>query len=85
MDGRGLDLLVMPGLAFDAQCNRLGHGKGYYDNFYARLEAWCTSNGETFPTTIALALSAQIISHVPTQEHDRRPDCVVTAYQEYRH
>lgn len=35
--GSGLDLVVMPGLAFDEQLRRLGHGKGYYDHFINRL------------------------------------------------
>jgi 5-formyltetrahydrofolate cyclo-ligase len=29
----GLDLVVMPGMAFDTELRRLGHGKGYYDYF----------------------------------------------------
>lgn len=32
-----LDLVVMPGLAFDKRLRRLGHGKGYYDVFLQKL------------------------------------------------
>lgn len=34
----GLDVVVMPGMAFDRRLARLGHGKGYYDFFLARYK-----------------------------------------------
>ena len=30
---------LVPGLAFDSSCRRLGRGKGYYDRLFARLQA----------------------------------------------
>ncbi len=34
----GLDLIVMPGMAFDEDLNRLGHGRGFYDFFLKRYQ-----------------------------------------------
>ena len=40
-DDSPLDLLLMPGLAFDAAGNRLGRGGGFYDAFIERYESRC--------------------------------------------
>jgi 5-formyltetrahydrofolate cyclo-ligase len=42
----GLDVILMPCMAFDKDLNRLGHGKGYYDNFITRYCLGKTLDGQ---------------------------------------
>lgn len=55
------DLIIVPGLAFDLQNNRLGYGGGYYDNFLI-------SHPSAFK--IAIAYPFQVLEEVPTESHD---------------
>jgi len=57
-----LDLVIVPGIAFDKKRNRLGRGKGFYDRMLARLP-------EDTPT-IGLAFDFQILPSVPTTARD---------------
>jgi 5-formyltetrahydrofolate cyclo-ligase len=52
-----IDLVVVPGLAFDLEGNRLGRGAGYYDRFLKRLPALTAS--------IGLAFDFQIVENLP--------------------
>jgi 5-formyltetrahydrofolate cyclo-ligase len=65
-----LDLIVVPGLAFDAEGHRLGYGGGYYDAFLpaTRPDA----------VRVGFAFDAQVVRRVPHGEHDARLDAVVT-------
>jgi 5-formyltetrahydrofolate cyclo-ligase len=45
-DAAGLDVILMPCMAFDQDLNRLGHGKGYYDNFLTRYCSAKTADGQ---------------------------------------
>ncbi len=63
IEPRELDLVVVPGLAFDEAGNRLGRGMGYYDRFLSCLP-------EHVPT-IGLAFDFQVVEHFPPLEpHD---------------
>lgn len=66
-----LDAVVIPGVAFDKQGNRLGRGKGYYDRFLKRLA----------PKTyrVGLAFDSQILPSIPLSDHDLAVDKVIFA------
>jgi len=65
------DLVVVPGLAFDRDGYRLGHGKGYYDRAFA------TELGDS-PTLVGFGYEFQIVDAVPHDQRDRQMDAVVT-------
>jgi 5-formyltetrahydrofolate cyclo-ligase len=65
-----LDLVIVPGLAFDAQGHRLGRGGGYYDRFLSRLRP------ET--SKVALVFDFQLVDRVPRIDHDVAVDIIVT-------
>lgn len=69
----GLDVVVLPGVAFDAYGARCGHGMGFYDTFLANYKQ-CR---QPMPRLVALALSAQIVGNVPVTEDDWNVDEVL--------
>lgn len=63
LDVQTLDMVVVPGVAFDKCNNRLGRGGGYYDRFLKSLSS--------FTPTVGLAFDFQIVDYLPQQkEHD---------------
>jgi 5-formyltetrahydrofolate cyclo-ligase len=68
---RDLDLVIVPGIAFDHQGNRLGRGKGCYDRFLKRLPK------DT--ATIGLAFGFQILPSLPAAAHDISVQKVIAA------
>ncbi len=67
--GGSIDLVVVPGVAFDNNKNRLGRGKGYYDRFLVK-----------HPNTYRLGIcfKFQIVQEVPTESFDFPMDEIIT-------
>lgn len=75
VDVEELDLIMVPGVAFDRRGARSGHGMGYYDKLleHARRDT----------PLVALAFECQMFDEVPTQSHDIFMDKVVTELAVY--
>jgi 5-formyltetrahydrofolate cyclo-ligase len=69
---RGLDLVLLPLLGFDAQGRRLGNGGGYYDR------ALAAPRSGRRPLRVGHAYAAQEVPEVPAEPWDVRLDAVVT-------
>lgn len=76
-----VDIFLIPGVAFDTKGNRLGMGKGYFDKFFAYLEA---QDPEHASKRIGIAFDFQILGEVPTSEHDKTMAYVVTDQTIYK-
>ncbi|RKP20754.1 5-formyltetrahydrofolate cyclo-ligase [Rozella allomycis CSF55] len=69
-----IDLVLVPGLAFDTSKHRLGYGMGYYDRFLGQKKDITT----TSQILVALCFDSQIIENVPTESHDVKLDHIIT-------
>jgi len=63
-----VDIVLVPGIAFDRRGNRVGYGGGYYDGLLRRI------NG----TAVGLAYEFQVLDKVPREPHDVRVDAIAT-------
>ncbi len=63
-----IDLVIVPGIAFDERGYRLGYGKGYYDAFLAGRAA----------VKVGLAFEELLVNRIPEEAHDVPMDLIVT-------
>ena len=68
-----LDLIIVPGVAFDRAGFRIGYGKGFYDKLL--------SAAKPATTRLSAAFDCQIIDAVPNEAHDQRVDIIITPTQ----
>ena len=65
---QALDVILVPLVAFDAQCRRLGHGAGYYDRYLAQTAA----------LRIGVGFACQKVDAIHALPHDIAMDLIVT-------
>lgn len=65
-----IDIVIVPGVAFDRLGRRIGFGKGCYDRFLRSVkpEVFC----------IGLAFEMQMVENIPVEEYDEKVDMVIT-------
>ena len=72
VDGNDIDLIIVPGIAFDCKGNRVGRGKGYYDRLLS----------ETTAIKIGVGYDFQLLEdNIETEEHDVKVDVIITENQ----
>ncbi|MCI1694068.1 5-formyltetrahydrofolate cyclo-ligase [Aneurinibacillus aneurinilyticus] len=68
--GEPFDVILVPGVAFTEQGERLGYGGGFYDRFFAGLP--------NVPPLVAVCYEMQVVPFLSVEEHDRKMDKIVT-------
>jgi 5-formyltetrahydrofolate cyclo-ligase len=63
-----LDVILVPGIAFDLRGHRLGRGKGFYDRLLENFRG----------LKIGIAFDEQIVKHIPAEGHDVKMDFILT-------
>ena len=80
-----VDLVIVPGAAFDREGRRLGHGKGYYDRFLAELASFTryqglNRRGKNRVVFVGLAFHCQLVAEVPCGPRDIKLHGLLTEF-----
>ena len=69
IDPAQVDVVIVPGLAFDARGHRIGYGRGFYDRLLPQL---------TRAFRVGLAYDFQLVPELPNDPHDVAMQCLIT-------
>ena len=67
------DVIVVPLVAFDEECHRLGHGQGFYDRYVKDFQG----------CVIGVGYECQKLEHIVCEEHDQLLDMVISETSVY--
>ena len=73
VDTADIDVMLVPGVAFDLSQNRLGYGKGFYDRLL--------SSSARLPLLVGISFDETLYEEIPAEIHDIRMDYIVTPTQ----
>lgn len=68
-----IDLIIVPGVAFDSKGNRLGYGKGYYDKYLKGKNIY----------KIGVCFNEQVVDNLPIDKHDIKMNLIITDEKKY--
>ena len=81
----GKVMMWMPGAVYDREKHRIGYGGGFYDRYLNQMAGSmdCATQMRDHTEyasfiTAALAYSCQVLEQIPYEEHDRKPDLIIT-------
>ncbi|MGF6906694.1 5-formyltetrahydrofolate cyclo-ligase [Fusobacterium sp. PH5-44] len=68
-----IDIIIVPGIVFDKNGNRIGFGKGYYDKFLQKHNGY----------KIAISFDLQVVDSIPSEIFDEKVDLIITEKKIY--
>lgn len=71
VDLDAVEMIVVPGVAFDQEGNRMGRGRGFYDRLLKSTPQ---------AVKVGVAYDFQILDHIPTEPHDVKMDQIITEH-----
>ena len=69
-----IDLIIVPGVSFDKEKNRIGYGKGYYDKYLANKDIY----------KIGICFSKQIVDNIIVNQYDIKMDMIIADDRVYK-
>lgn len=73
IDPSQIEFAIIPGVAFDAACNRLGRGRGFYDRLLPHIKC----------RTAGVGYQLQLVEELPAEAFDKPLDTVITEEKRY--
>lgn len=72
-------MILIPGVAFNTNGERLGHGMGYYDKYLQEYFRKFPNDNQHQTHLIGLAFREQIVDNLPTEQSDFKLDIILSA------